>query len=98
MEISLPSRLRARRRWRPESTFRRGLFEQSEFPRHLIRGGGGGTPESLLLRRLGGAAHGRKWFWFLKGLFKKFPSKAARREKPEAYGEYVEGFEQGERS
>lgn len=32
-----------------------------------------------------------------KGLFKKFLSKAARSEKPEAYGKYVEGFEQGER-
>ena len=40
---------------------------------------------------------GRNGFGSFKGLFKKFPSKAARSEKPEAYGEYVEGFEQGER-
>ena len=37
-------RLRARRSQSPESTFRRELFERSEFSRHLIRGGGGGTP------------------------------------------------------
>ncbi len=60
----MTSRLRARRSLRTESTSRRGLFESfdktqdrlREFPRHLIRYGGGGT------RR---AAHGRKWFWFL---------------------------------
>jgi hypothetical protein len=63
--MSLLPRLRTRRSWSPESTSRRGLFERSEFPRHLIRGGGGGTLESLLLSKLGGAAHGRKWFWFL---------------------------------
>jgi len=40
----------------PESASRRGLFERSEFPRHLIRAGGRGT------RRV---AHGRKWFWVL---------------------------------
>ncbi len=33
-----------RRRRSPESTFRRELFERSEFSRHLIRDGGGGTP------------------------------------------------------
>ncbi len=54
-----------RRSRSPESASRRRLFERSEFPRHLIRGGGGGTLESLLLSKLGGAAHGRKWFWFL---------------------------------
>ena len=42
--MSLLPRLRTRRSWSPESTSRRGLFERSEFPRHLIRGGGGGTP------------------------------------------------------
>jgi hypothetical protein len=65
LTMSLLPRLRTRRSWSPESTSRRGLFERSEFPRHLIRGGGGGTLESLLLSKLGGAAHGRKWFWFL---------------------------------
>jgi len=50
----------ARRRLRPESASRRRLFERSEFLSHLIRGGGGGIPESLLLSRLGGTAHGQK--------------------------------------
>ncbi len=45
-----------------------------------------------------GPRTGENGFGHFKGLFKKFPSKAARREKPEAYREYVEGFEQGERS
>ena len=60
LNICLPgifNSLRWGRRSRsPESTFRRGLFERSEFLSHLIRDGGGGT------RR---AAHGQKWFWFL---------------------------------
>jgi len=66
-----------RMRWarlgrRPESTSRRRLFEwrggfapRSEFLSHLIRGGGPGTPENLLLSKVGGVAHRQKWFWFL---------------------------------
>ena len=52
----------ARRSLRPESTSRRRLFEQSEFLSHLIRDGGGGIPESLLLSRLGGPRTGRNGF------------------------------------
>ena len=90
-----------RRSRSPESTFRRELFERSEFSRHHIRGVGGGTWKrresfsSLLWK----AADGRKWFWALLGNgSKSLSSKAAGREKPEAYGKYVEGFDQRERS
>ena len=31
----------------------------------LIRGGGPGTPESLLPSKVGGAAHRQTWFWSL---------------------------------
>ena len=62
---SLPIHLRAWRSQNTELTFRRGLFERSEFPRHLIRGGGGGIPENLLLSRLVGAGHRQEWFWSL---------------------------------
>ncbi len=47
-------RLRTRRSRSPESTVRRGLFERSEFPSHLIRYGGGGTRKRMIKTSVSG--------------------------------------------
>jgi len=52
----------------PESRiepFGEGCLSAASSRAILIRDGGGGTPESLLLSRVVGAACGRTWFWAL---------------------------------
>ena len=65
VEMSLLCRLRARRSRSTESTFRRRLFERSEFLSHLDSVRRRRHPGDPASERVGGTAHGQKWFWFL---------------------------------
>ncbi len=51
--------------WRRLFEWRGGFAPRSEFLSLLIRGGGPGIPENLLLSKVGGVAHRQKWFWFI---------------------------------